>query len=83
MVCLEEVCKKNKLCFQINLLENIYCNLSLHRKVSCAYLEDKKDQNGLYPCKLTEENLKLVEKNVELTEGKILPTQEDIESSIN
>lgn len=83
MTCLEETCKKNKLCFQIQLLENTYCNLSFNRKISCAYLEDKKDQNGFYPCKLTEENLKLVEKNVELTEGKLIPTHEDIEANIN
>ncbi len=83
MTCLEEICRKNKLCFQTELLENTYCSISFTRKINCVYLEEKKDRNGLYPCKLTEENIKLVEENFNLTEGKLRPTRENLDASIN
>jgi len=36
--------------FHIELLGNVYCSLSLSRKVECPYLSDIKDHNGLYSC---------------------------------
>lgn len=55
MTCLEEVCKKEKLCFQLHILGSDYCDLAVSREIRCAYLGEK-DENGLYLCKLSEED---------------------------
>jgi hypothetical protein len=47
---LEDACWKNKMFFQMNLLGNFYCKLSLNRKIDCSFLGEM-DKNGLYRCK--------------------------------
>jgi hypothetical protein len=54
---LEKVCRKNGLCFQSNLLGNVYCRLSMDgRKIECPYLEEK-DKNGVYSCKAKKQEI--------------------------
>jgi hypothetical protein len=58
---LEEVCKNNGFCFQINLCGINYCKLSMNgrknKRIECSYLGEK-DHNKIRTC-----NVIIVENN--------------------
>lgn len=45
---LSEICKEED--FHTEVKGNIYCRLSLIKKIECPYMNEDIDNDGLYPC---------------------------------
>lgn len=46
-ICNEESANKG---FSIELLGNVYCSLSINKRIDCVYCSYDKDKNKLYTC---------------------------------